>query len=264
MIPSLSLRRYDAEVRAHDHEHAQLVFGLGGGLQLELDGRADRVCTRQAAVIPPACRHVYAGEGLCLVADVPVCGDWLGQALGAAAGAGNRLLDRPRVMPLPDGLDGLVRWLVSQPLADAALGSHAAALLLSGLSRPETGPACALPLAAIDAHIDRHAARPLQVADLAHLAGLSVSRLHQRFVRETGLTPMDYVRHRRLALGVDLLRQTSLAVGEIAGRVGYASQSAFTAALMRTYGQTPRVIRSARACRQKAIVLRQTDTRRCD
>lgn len=245
MIPalSLSLRRYDAEVHAHDHEHAQLVFCLDGGLQLELDGRADRVGERQAAVIPPACRHVYAGEGLCLVADVPVDDDWLGLALGAEAGAGSRLLDRPDVLPLPGGLDGLVRWLAAQPLADATLGGHAAALLLSGLSRPASSPAGALPMAAFNAHIDRHMSRPLQVADLARLAGLSVSRLHQRFVGETGLTPMDYVRHRRLAQGIDLLRQTPLAVGEIASRVGYASQSAFTAALVRAHGQTPRAIR---------------------
>ena len=35
----------------------------------------------------------------------------------------------------------------------------------------------------------------------------------------------------------------ALTVGEIAARVGYASQSAFTAALAREYGTTPRVIR---------------------
>ncbi|MCY1492498.1 Helix-turn-helix domain protein [compost metagenome] len=54
---------------------------------------------------------------------------------------------------------------------------------------------------------------------------------------------MDYVRQRRLQLGLQLLRDTPLAIGEIATQVGYASQSAFTAALVRQYGATPRELR---------------------
>jgi hypothetical protein len=59
---------------------------------------------------------------------------------------------------------------------------------------------------------------------------------------ETGQTPMD-VRLRRLQLGRELLGSSQLAVGEIAARVGYASQSAFTAALVRQFGCTPRQLR---------------------
>ena len=44
---------------------------------------------------------------------------------------------------------------------------------------------------------------------------------------------MEYVRNRRLQLGRELLLGSTLAVGEIAARVGYVSQSAFTAALAR-------------------------------
>jgi AraC-like DNA-binding protein len=100
-----------------------------------------------------------------------------------------------------------------------------------------------LPLAALDAHIDRHAAYPLQVGDLARLAGLSAARFHARFLDETGQTPMAYVRSRRLHLGRQLLCTSQLAVGEIAARVGYSSQSAFTAALLRQFGCTPRALR---------------------
>ncbi|MCT6013152.1 helix-turn-helix transcriptional regulator, partial [Pseudomonas aeruginosa] len=100
-----------------------------------------------------------------------------------------------------------------------------------------------LPLASLDAYLDRHAAHPLQVADLARLAGLSVARFHSLFLAETGQTPMDYARSRRLHQAHELLLESSLAVGEIAARVGYASQSAFTAALVREFGVTPRQLR---------------------
>jgi len=103
-----------------------------------------------------------------------------------------------------------------------------------------------LPLAALDHYIDQHAAHPLQVADLARLAGLSVARLHARFLVETGRTPMEHIRQRRLQLAEQLLRDSDLAVGEIAARVGYSSQSAFTAALSRHMGMTPRQLRRTR------------------
>jgi AraC-like DNA-binding protein len=84
------------------------------------------------------------------------------------------------------------------------------------------------------------------VADLARLAGLSVARLHARFLAETGRTPMEHVRQRRLQLAEHLLRSSDLPVGEIAARVGYNSQSAFTAALSRHLGTTPRQLRRDR------------------
>ncbi len=53
----------------------------------------------------------------------------------------------------------------------------------------------------------------------------------------------DHARSRRLHQAHELLLESSLAVGEIAARVGYASQSAFTAALVREFGVTPRQLR---------------------
>jgi AraC-like DNA-binding protein len=67
-----------------------------------------------------------------------------------------------------------------------------------------------------------------------------------RFLAETGQTPMDYVRSRRLQLGRRLLQSSALPIGEIATRVGYSSQSAFTAALSRQFGCTARALRQQR------------------
>jgi AraC-like DNA-binding protein len=50
---------------------------------------------------------------------------------------------------------------------------------------------------------------------------------------------MDYIRSRRLHMAVGLLRDSALPIGEIASRVGYSSQSAFAAAVMREFGASP-------------------------
>jgi AraC-like DNA-binding protein len=83
------------------------------------------------------------------------------------------------------------------------------------------------------------------VADLAKIADLSVARLHARFIAECGQTPMDYIRTRRLQMARGLLRDSQLPIGEIAARVGYGSQSAFAAAMLREFGLSPRAFRRA-------------------
>ncbi|WP_068829982.1 helix-turn-helix domain-containing protein [Pseudomonas sp. BMS12] len=245
MSQLLSLRHYHHEQIAHSHDHAQLVFGLSGRLDFEVDGRGCEIASASLAVVPTDAHHACASPlgSRCLVLDVPRDG-WLQQRLGGHFDASRRLLETPGRRQLSPAQSQLVNWLAASPLDDAVIAQQGAALLLASLSgshAPAVAPG--LPLARLDAHIDQHCAHPLQVADLARLCDLSAARFHARFLAETGHTPMEHVRQRRLQLGRELLINSGLAVGEIAARVGYASQSAFTAALVRELGLTPRELR---------------------
>ena len=244
-MPSiLSLRHYSHDLITHRHDHAQLVFGLRGQLEFEVAGRGARVIRQTLAVVPRDTQHACgspAGSD-CLVLDVPST-DWLRQNLGTHADAGRRLLERPGALDLSPAQSQLVGWLAASALNDGVIAQQGAALLLASLVGETAAARAGLPLAALDAHIERRAAHPLQVADLARLAGLSVARFHERFLAETRQTPMDYVRNHRLQLARRLLRDSDLAIGEIAAQVGYASQSAFSAALSRAFGLTPSALR---------------------
>ncbi|MBI3144064.1 MAG: helix-turn-helix transcriptional regulator [Pseudogulbenkiania sp.] len=254
MTPTLSVRHYLPETQAHSHDHAQLVFGLDGALQVDVEGRAGRVAAQQLAVIPSSRRHAFAGDGAstCLVLDVPSGADGLAELLGGGADAVRHLLDTPGTRSLSPALGALVSGLAALPILDDAIGRHGGALLLAGLAQQPAAALPGLPLARLDAFIDRHCAHPLQVRDLAELAGLSPSRFHERFLAETGLRPMEYVRRRRLRLARRLLVTTVLPVGEVAARTGYASQSAFTSALVREYGETPSAMRRAARAESRA------------
>ena len=248
MSPLLSLRHYSHELLSHSHSHAQLVFGLSGLLDFEVAGHGSQVARQTLAVVPPDTRHACGSRhgSQCLVLDVP-SESWLQQRLGNHADAGRRLLDTPGALHLVPAQSQLVSWLAASPIGDPVIAEQGAALLLASLaSAHKQLPLGHLPLAAIDAHIDQHAAHPLQVTDLARQAGLSTARFHVRFLEETGQTPMEYVRSRRLHLARHLLQHSQLAIGEIAARVGYNSQSAFTAALSRHFGSTPRALRQLR------------------
>ncbi|NWB29324.1 helix-turn-helix transcriptional regulator [Pseudomonas gingeri] len=245
MGPFLTLRHYSDELIVHSHAHAQLVFGLSGRLDFEIEGRGSRVVRQSVAVIPYDAHHTCGSPdgSRCLVLDVPD-EHWLVQSLGDHADASRRLLDNPGPRPLNASQDQLVHWLASSPVHDPLIARQGAVLLLASLnSASGFSDGKRLPMAALDAHIDRHAARPLQVADLARIAELSNARLHARFMAECGQTPMDYIRSRRLRLALGMLRESTLPIGEIAERVGYSSQSAFSAAVLREFGASPGTLR---------------------
>lgn len=224
----LSLRHYSHDQIVHSHDHAQLVLGLSGCLDFEVEGRGSRVLRQTFAVVPAQARHACSSPSgsRCLVLDLPCDGSLL-LGLGEHAEAGRRLFERPQALSLTPAQGQLVNWLASGPINDPVIAHQGAGLLLASLASERQPPRQQprLPLASLDAYLDRHAAHPLQVADLARLAGLSVARFHSLFLAETGQTPMDYARSRRLHQAHELLLESSLAVGEIAARVGYARRA---------------------------------------
>lgn len=88
-------------------------------------------------------------------------------------------------------------------------------------------------------HIHARIDHPWSVAELARAAALSRSSFCERFTRTVGLPPMEYLLAWRMQVAKDLLRRGGLGVGEVAGRVGYGSPSAFSVAFARCVGQPP-------------------------
>jgi len=77
------------------------------------------------------------------------------------------------------------------------------------------------------------------VAELAREAALSRSTFFERFRREVGVSPMEYLLGWRMALAKDLLRRNRLGVAKVAERVGYSSASTFSVAFARHVGMPP-------------------------
>lgn len=82
-------------------------------------------------------------------------------------------------------------------------------------------------------------ARPWTVAQLAKKAALSRSGFFDRFTRNVGLPPMEYLLAWRMAIAKDLLRHHDMSIGEVAERIGYGSASTFSTAFSRYVGQPP-------------------------
>ena len=108
---------------------------------------------------------------------------------------------------------------------------------LAALRDPVVGQALAL------LHADP--ARDWTVAELAHAVAVSRTVLVDGFVRLVGQPPIRYLTHWRLNLASGLLRTTDAGVVEIAARVGYTSEEAFSRAFKRAFGQAPAHWRAA-------------------
>jgi len=81
--------------------------------------------------------------------------------------------------------------------------------------------------------------RAWTMEELARHAGLSRSAFFDRFARRVGLRPMEYLLAWRMAVAKDLLRGGTLALDEVARRVGYGSASTFSTAFSRHVGTPP-------------------------
>lgn len=88
-------------------------------------------------------------------------------------------------------------------------------------------------------HMHGDSERSWTVAELAGEAGMSRSAFFDRFTRTVGLRPMEYLLAWRMAVAKDLLRSTTIALDEVARRVGYGSASTFSTAFSRHVGQPP-------------------------
>ncbi|WP_334597683.1 AraC family transcriptional regulator [Pseudomonas alvandae] len=103
---------------------------------------------------------------------------------------------------------------------------------LAGISRDLQSPQASHPafqkLAAVDAYIKLHFARPISLAELTAIAGLSVAQLERHCKRIFQLTPRQMIHKARLEEASRLLLEPDLPITEIALRCGYTDHSAFS------------------------------------
>jgi len=119
------------------------------------------------------------------------------------------LVEALRLTQAPDAPPGLLRGLGDARLAEAIRHMHA------------------------------DPAHPWTMIELAKAAALSRSAFFDRFTRNVGIPPMEYLLAWRMALAKDLLRRKEIDITEVAERVGYASASTFSTAFSRYVGQPP-------------------------
>ena len=214
----MPVRRYDREGGKHAHEHAQVLFGIDGALQVEVEGHSAWVDATSGLVIPPGASHTYCAQR---TARVLVLDDLTGPTT-----------ERMRRFALPQG------WRGGELAMDAVLETLLGAPTIRARRRVD--------LDELVEHIDADLHRDWRVADLAALCCLSPQRLRARFAQALGQSPLAVVRTRRLIRAEQLLTR-GFSLEAVALQVGYSSASALSAALRRERNSGARALRKRRA-----------------
>jgi AraC-like DNA-binding protein len=221
LAPRLSLRAYGPAHGSHRHEHFQVLVGIEGTLELDIEGRGLRVGPGEGVVVAPGAQHDFESRGgsRCLVLDD-------GEPLWAQCAA------RPAQ---PQQVRALTLYLAQALQAGRPLAAlHGPSLLLEAW-RPAAmplRPRRAIDWPALALWVQSRLDRPVTVAELAARACLGTSQLALRCHEANGMGPLEWLRLQRLARARQL-REGGMPVKEVARRTGYRSPSALTAALRR-------------------------------
>lgn len=208
-----SLRRYQGEHEAHAHDHAQVLLGVEGCLDLEIEGRGVRVDASAGLVVPAGARHCYE----------------------ACSGA------RVWVIDTPDG-PGLDRVRSFAPRPGWSMQAPSMLLLDMLATAPRVFSRRRVDTARLEAAISGALHEDWTTARMAELFAMSVPRFHARWSELTGLAPQAWLRQRRLDAAARLLR-SGRNLDAAAIDVGYSSASALAFALRRDLGMSAKALR---------------------
>jgi AraC-like DNA-binding protein len=87
--------------------------------------------------------------------------------------------------------------------------------------------------------------------ELARVAGTSRSVLAERFQHMVGTSPMQYLTQWRMVLAANLLARSNAPLARIAEDVGYQTDTAFSRAFRREYGEPPAAWRRSQLAREQ-------------
>src|SRR2546427_7623361 len=146
------------------------------------------------------------------------------------------LLDTPLDIPF---LSGLIQREIIYRILRVPAGARLRAIATMGDQSHRTAKAIGW--------IKANYAKPLRVQDLAQIAGMGLSTLHNHFRALTSMSPLQYQKQLRLQAARGRMLVDGLDAASAAFEVGYESASQFNREYSRLFGQPPmRDIRSLR------------------
>ena len=224
----------------HRHPCTEVVLMLSGDGVLHQDGQRYPYHTGTAIIYQPGPEHWIAqhraGRHLCL----------------GIVGAGADLLP-PGVWRIPASLEPVLGMLVREiasrpnPMRMDLLAGLVVSHFTEGFGNQDLDASASQPsghLAQAEAILQAHLDRPLGVGELADALFISPGYLRQLFRQSYGHGPMHHLLELRVTHAKKLLTDTTLPVGEVADRCGFASPFHFSRVFSRLAGKPPSVWRT--------------------
>ena len=140
----------------------------------------------------------------------------------------------------------IVEHCIAVPPREEPMRSLASLLLAELQSASSLLPASAdatSRLTRMQQYIRRHLVDPLAIGDLARIAECSPATVHRLFLKSLKVSPLQWHAQQRIAAARALLGGSSMAVREVAARVGFEDPYHFSRFFKRHTGTSPRAYR---------------------
>lgn len=206
----------------------------------ESEMRMEDACLQLVALDPSAFTEAarrYGADGLPSIgARANVTGP-RSRALGAAWRTAS-----DRVVATTSDEAAFSSDLVRDQLFDRTVRALLGAFPLGDQHKPDGGASTSQAVARATAYIDDHIGQHVSLPDIADAARLSVRGVQYAFRRHLGMTPLAYLRDRRLdAARVDLIASDPavVSVGDVARTWGFAHLSRFAQSYRDRFGEYP-------------------------
>ncbi|KAB1508865.1 helix-turn-helix domain-containing protein [Photobacterium damselae] len=232
------------EMDHHHHDHHQLVIGVSGRSEFEIEGKGNVISKGQGCIVSSDAEHAFSGLGTNEILVVNLPSHFEG--LLADHHQLESLFDHSYYFSLDLQAQTLIQALsteLSSAPNDLLLSQSCSNMLLCSLQRhiqdPHKHVNHRLNMDLLDLYIESHLSTKISVSELAGSAFLSDSQFFLLFKQQVGMTPHQYVLHKRLHRAKHLLIHSQLSLMEISQQCGFASQSSFTQSFSRLFSISP-------------------------
>ncbi len=89
-------------------------------------------------------------------------------------------------------------------------------------------------------HMDEHLDGPISTEELTTIAAMSSSTLNRTFKRATGLSPIEFHIHKRIARSCTLIQQRGLSMAQVGEACGFPDPNYFSRQFRKVMGMSPK------------------------
>ena len=231
----------------HTHSHMELFYIVGGKGQFLIEDQLHPVSANNLVIINPNVSHTEVSLNAQPLEYIVLGIEGVELATGENTDGNYDILDHFESMEISSCLRNILREMelkntgyedICQAYMEILIIRLMRNTALAVLTSPQVIPdnrQCA----AVKRYIDLHFKESLTLDQLAEQAHMSKYYLSHAFKREYGVSPINYMTHKRIEESKYLLAETDLSLSQIAHLLGFSSLSYFSQVFRRTQSVTP-------------------------
>ncbi len=231
----------------HTHSHMELFFIVGGRGQFLIEDQLHPVNVNNLVIINPNVTHTEVSLNAQPLEYIVLGVDGIELAAGESGDGRFSILDQFESAEISSCLRNILREMEQKNTGYEDICQAYMEILIIRLMRninlavptaPQQG-AGNQQCAAVKRYIDLHFKEPLTLDQLAEEAHMNKFYLSHAYKREYGVSPINYMTHKRIEESKYLLAETDLSMSRIAQLLGFSSLSYFSQVFRRTQEMSP-------------------------